>query len=154
MRVTLAVRNDTAYAGCFRLPNLRSLAKKICMGEGVPGDVEISLLLCGDGAMRELNRQYAGKNKTTDVLSFPQEGVHLASGPRALGDIVISLDTVAARCDGVREDMFEETRLLFCHGLLHLLGFDHQTMQSKKLMVEKQALYLECEPKAAWFRGH
>ncbi len=154
MRVTLAVRNDTVYKGCYRTPDLRGLAKRICIGEGVPDHVEISALFCDDVAMRKLNAHYAGKDEATDVLSFPQPGLVAIGDVRPLGDIAISLETVAHRCGNAIGDMFEETRLLFCHGLLHLLGFDHETAKSKRVMIERQALYLECPVDAAWFRGH
>jgi len=154
VRVGLAVRNDTAYANCHALADLRGLAKRICGGEGVAEDLEISVLLCDDATMQALNAQYAHKNEATDVLSFPQPDAHILDGPRALGDIAISLETVSRRCDAENAAMRAEVRLLFCHGLLHLLGFDHATACAKRAMAERQAVYLECSVDAAWFRGH
>lgn len=76
----------------------------------------------GDDAMRELNRRYRGKDKTTDVLSFPggetPEGWHL-------GDVVISLP--AARSQAPEESAGMEIRRLLLHGVLHCLGHDHET---------------------------
>ncbi len=84
---------------------------------------EVSVFLCGDVRMRRLNRSYRGKDRTTDVLSFP------AAFPRSgmLGDIVISVPEVArqARHGGVARR--EVARKLLLHGLLHLLGYDHET---------------------------
>ncbi len=89
---------------------------------------ELSILLCDNATIHALNRRHRKKNKPTDVLAFAlREGPdgHLAGD--LLGDVVISLETATrqARERGVRTD--EEVRMLLAHGLLHLLGWDHQT---------------------------
>mgnify|MGYP001189074999 CR=1 FL=1 len=89
---------------------------------------ELSVLLCDDATIHELNRRHRKKNKPTDVLAFAlREGPdgHLAGD--TLGDVVISLDTATrqARERGVRTEA--EVQMLLAHGLLHLLGWDHQT---------------------------
>jgi len=152
--VTLAVRNTSAHKGCYTKADLEDIARRVCASEGVPGDVEISVLFCGDAAIRKLNAAYGGKDEATDVLSFEQSGVHPEEGPRALGDVVISLDTVHARCGGDAAAVRHEARLLFCHGLLHLIGFDHDSDGARGIMIEKQAKYLGCKRVDAWFRGH
>ncbi len=154
MGVTLAVRNTSAYKGCYEKATLKDIAGRVCRGEGVPGDVEISVLFCGDAAMRKLNAEFAGKDEATDVLSFEQSGYTPDAGPSPLGDIVISLETVHDRCDGDADAIRHEVRLLFCHGLLHLIGFDHHDAQGRKAMIDKQAAYLGCDRTAAWFRSH
>lgn len=77
------------------------------------GRAELSIVLCDDPFIHALNRQWRGKDAPTDVLSFPMEDDDV------LGDVVISIETAAR----------EETpvRVLLVHGLLHLLGFDHET---------------------------
>lgn len=89
---------------------------------------ELSVLLCDDATIHDLNRRHRKKNKPTDVLAFAlREGPdgHLAGD--TLGDVVISLDTATrqARERGVRTEA--EVQMLLAHGLLHLLGWDHQT---------------------------
>ena len=154
MGVALAVRNASAYKGCYDRASLLDLARRICDGEGVPGDVEVSVLFCGDAAIRKLNAAYGGKDEPTDVLSFEQSGHHPEDAPRPLGDIVISLETVHERCGGAAEAVRHEVRLLFCHGLLHLIGFDHAEAGARRIMIGKQAAYLGCTRKDAWFGGH
>lgn len=82
---------------------------------------EISIVFCGDGLMRRLNREYRGKDGTTDVLSFP-------AGTRNgfLGDLVVSVPEARrqARRDKISFDGV--MRKLLLHGLLHLLGYDHE----------------------------
>jgi probable rRNA maturation factor len=83
---------------------------------------DVSVFFCGDSVMRRLNRLYRRKDRTTDVLSFPS-GI---SG-EFLGDLVISVPEARrqARREGKREAALLERLLL--HGLLHLLGYDHET---------------------------
>lgn len=154
MAVTLALRNSSTFKGCYETPALRKIAESVCTGEGVPGDVEISVLFCGDGTIRKLNARYGGEDAPTDVLSFEQSGIHPESGPRPLGDIVISLETVHRRCKGKMRAVRHETQLLFCHGLLHLIGFDHHDAKGRRVMINKQAKYLGCTREAAWFPAH
>src|SRR5262245_32402231 len=81
-------------------------------------------LLTGDAEVRKLNREFRGKDYPTDVLSFPADS---SGGSRFLGDLAIS--TARARAQG-REfghTTEQEVRILMLHGLLHLLGMDHET---------------------------
>ncbi len=147
--IRVAVQHESARKHLYRRDVLERLAARVCAGEGVEGDVEVSVLFCDDGQIRSLNRDYRNKNKPTDVLSFEQEP-GLVPGIRVLGDIVISLETVENRGDGDRAAMRDDVRLLFCHGMLHLLGYDHATAQGQREMIEKQAHYLGLKTEAAW----
>lgn len=152
MNVMLCVRNESKTKRLCRADSLERLAHRVCSGEGVEDDIEVSLLFCDDSFIQELNAKYRKKNKPTDVLSFCQPRLE-AAHPTVLGDVVISLETVHRRCERIarmREAMREEVRLLFCHGLLHLLGYAHAAERDRKRMAEKQALYLGLEPRDAW----
>ncbi len=88
---------------------------------------EISMLLCNDTYMQELNKTYRNIDSTTDVLSFEndeeyedEEGLW-----KCVGDIVISLDTLPVNADYFEEDRNAELKRLIVHGLLHLNGMDH-----------------------------
>jgi probable rRNA maturation factor len=83
---------------------------------------EVSLRFCADGAMRRLNARYRGKDKTTDVLSFPS-----GRGDGFLGDIVISVPEARRLARRERIAFEAVVRRLLLHGLLHLLGYDHET---------------------------
>ncbi len=91
---------------------------------------EISLLLTDDAAIQELNRDYRGKDAPTDVLSFPmnegEDALLPEEGNLLLGDIVISLEKAAAQAELYGHSLERETVFLFIHGLLHLLGYDHE----------------------------
>ena len=153
MIVEVMVANDSVEKRLFRRDVLTRLASRVCSGEMSGAEdaavVEVSVLFCDDDRIRELNKAYRDKDTATDVLSFEQAG---SPDPRTriLGDIVISLETVVNRNDGNRSRMRDDVRLLFCHGMLHLLGFDHATAATRTVMNEKQAQYLGVPIPAAW----
>jgi probable rRNA maturation factor len=86
---------------------------------------EVALVLAGDRALRQLNHRYRGKDKPTDVLSFPGPGHPHAGGE--LGDIVISVETAAVNAKGLGRTLPQELDVLALHGFLHVLGYDHET---------------------------
>jgi probable rRNA maturation factor len=94
---------------------------------------ELSILLTDDAFIRTLNREHRGKDKPTDVLSFSQtEGDEPGGLPDALtegllGDVVISLDTAERQARKRKHTLMDEVRFLLAHGILHLMGYDHQT---------------------------
>jgi probable rRNA maturation factor len=90
---------------------------------------EVSIAIVDDDAMRNLNRQFRKKNKTTDVLTFPADDSDAdpnASG-RPLGDIVISIDQARRQATDQKHSLATEVRYLILHGVLHALGYDHET---------------------------
>jgi probable rRNA maturation factor len=89
---------------------------------------EISILFIGDQGIRELNHQFRGIDRSTDVLSFPQilEGELETLGALVLGDIAISLETALRQSEEHGLSFEKELTLLLIHGILHLLGYDHE----------------------------
>lgn len=147
--IYMDVRNLSTVKRLHNRRKLLELAEQITRGEGIKKDVELSLLLCDDAFIQELNAQYRNKCEPTDVLSFEQEPLD-RSDRILLGDIVISLETVQRFRGDDRKAMRQELMLLFCHGLLHLLGYDHHTKAQQKRMQEKQAAYLGVELEKVW----
>ncbi len=98
---------------------LKNTAQTLLRTAGRPAG-ELSLLLTGDAQVRELNRAHRGKDKATDVLSFPAP-----PGTSSLGDIAISLDTARRQAAEYDAPLQTEVNRLLIHGLLHLLGHDH-----------------------------
>jgi probable rRNA maturation factor len=88
---------------------------------GLKGEVDV--LLAGDRTLRRLNREYRGKDKTTDVLSFPAAE---ELGGEYGGDLAISLDTAKRQAAQQGHSLRDEVRVLLLHGLLHLSGMDHE----------------------------
>jgi len=90
-------------------------------------DGELSIVLCDDAFIRPLNMDYRGKDAATDVLSFAmQEGEDLLEEDPVLGDLVISVETAGRQAAEQGHDLGAELRVLLVHGLLHLLGYDHE----------------------------
>ncbi len=108
--------------------------------------VELSILFMDDEGIRELNRDYRKKDKPTDVLSFPmREGEFSDLNPGLLGDVVISLDTASMQAEENGKTMEEEVTFLLTHGILHLLGFDHEASPAEARLMrakEKEILSL------------
>ena len=99
---------------------------------------ELSAVLTGDEAIRRLNREFRGKDKATDVLSFPQldsssqlDTSCADDAPLALGDIVISVETATRQARELRIETPDRIRTLLIHGLLHLLGYDHERSRAE-----------------------
>ncbi len=104
---------------------LRRLARAALARLGVEG-AEVHVVVTGDATVRELNARFRGVDRPTDVLSFP-DGARLPGGATLLGEIVISLDTARRQAEELGHDEVRELEELMLHGLLHLLGHDHET---------------------------
>lgn len=122
------------------------------------GDRELNVTFVASRAIRSLNREYRGKDKATDVLSFPQEtfpaplrvkaaapkkakragrGLALAP-PQALGDVVISLPDALRNARAIGQGLDREVAFLLVHGILHLCGHDHMTPAEERRMLTEQ----------------
>ena len=86
----------------------------------------VSIVLAGDATLRRLNRDFRGKDVTTDVLSFASGAEELPDGSRPLGEIVISVAQAARQAESFGHSLARELRVLALHGYLHLLGYDHE----------------------------
>jgi rRNA maturation RNase YbeY len=127
------------------------------------GSAELSVLLTDDEAIRKLNRDYRGKDKPTDVLSFAQFDELAAGGdrrgggadasrpPLPLGDIVISLDTATRQAAALAIATPSRLRTLLLHGLLHLLGYDHERSpaEARRMFARERELAARLDTAAA-----
>jgi probable rRNA maturation factor len=134
--VAVDVRGEVTHGRQF-VPTLRKEARATLELLEL-GLAELSVLLTDDDTIRALNRDYRGKDRPTDVLSFPQLDELTAGGasrggaadtkrpPLPLGDIVISLETATRQAEALAIATPSRLRTLLIHGLLHLLGYDHE----------------------------
>ncbi len=100
---------------------------------------ELSISLVGDHAIRRLNRTWRKKDKATDVLSFPAGDVPKGTpGPRQLGDVVISLDMAKKQAREYERTLESEVARYLAHGLLHLLGYDHERPRDAQKMARAE----------------
>jgi len=115
-------------------------------------EVELSVALVDDPTIHELNRVYRGKDKPTDVLAFPLQELEPPGGrtgrkrgakasPKRptglLGDVIISIETARRQAGRHRRPLLGELTMLLAHGLLHLLGYDHQTDAEEREMTAR-----------------
>jgi len=94
---------------------------------------EVSVVLAGDRLLHRLNRDYRGKDRPTDVLSFPGDG-----GEAGLGDVVISVETAERNARGPGRSLAQELDVLALHGFLHVLGYDHETDDGRMDRLERR----------------
>jgi probable rRNA maturation factor len=124
-----------AFARRLRVTALRQFVEDAQAAVKLRGDV--SVLLTGDRQIRRWNREFRGKNKATDVLSFPaipMEGVASAMA----GDLAISVETADKQAKEQGHALAEELKVLVLHGLLHLAGYDHETDDGTMARVERR----------------
>jgi probable rRNA maturation factor len=96
-------------------------------------DSEVSLLLVDDNQIREINKNYLQRDRPTNVISFAMtEGAFGDVHPEILGDIILSVETAARDAMACDIDFMDEVEFLLIHGLLHLLGYNHENVESRE----------------------
>ncbi|TYH12991.1 hypothetical protein ES288_A06G109700v1 [Gossypium darwinii] len=100
--------------------------------------VELSVLLCNDEFIRKLNKEWRDEDHSTDVLSMSEHIPELNLPVLMLGDIVISIETAARQAEERGHTLIDEMRILMVHGLLHLLGFDHEINENAEEEMEEE----------------
>jgi probable rRNA maturation factor len=98
----------------------------------------VTVALLSDARVRELNRRFRKKDRRTDVLSFPGAGVEPGAGQRYLGDVVIAAGVARRQAKEAGHSIQTELRVLALHGLLHLLGYDHERDAGRMARVERR----------------
>lgn len=101
-------------------------------------NVELSILLCNDNFIQKLNKEWRDKDAATDVLSMSQHIPGFQIAKLMLGDIVISIETAARQAEERGQTLLDEIRILMVHGLLHLLGYDHELSEEAEKEMEKE----------------
>jgi probable rRNA maturation factor len=99
------------------------------------GDAELSIVLTNDARIHALNRDYRQKDRPTDVLAFAMREGELGDvGDELLGDVIVSVETARRQAVKARHDVLAEVTMLLTHGVLHLLGWDHETAAKDRKM--------------------
>ena len=119
---------------------LAGVAGEALISAGYREDAEVSLVFVDDVYIHELNRQYRGVDSPTDVLSFAMlEGEPVPGEEEIiLGDVVISLPAAARQAEDFGHSFRREVAYLTIHGVLHLLGYDHEKEEARKVMRLKE----------------
>ena len=133
--------------------SLRRWAEQALLAEGYPTNSELSITIVSDQEMARLNADALGKKAPTDVLSFPLEEMQpglpppfLIDGPpRLLGDIVIAPDYIRRQAQDLDVSFQDEVALMITHGVLHLIGYDHQTDSEAEAMEHRERIILKAQ---------
>ena len=122
-----------------RLKKITNNVLKLVLEEKGRNSAEVSVVFVDDGEMRNLNRNYRGINKSTDVLAFPMnEGRFAAINPDLLGDVVVSVPRAREQAEARGHSLERELTCLLIHGLLHLLGYDHERDDGSMVRTERR----------------
>ncbi len=123
---------------------IRKVARTILSASGCP-DAQLSILIVDDANIREINRDYLNKDRPTNVISFAmQEGPGAGVQPDLLGDVIISAETAARDAAEAGLDTESELCFLLLHGILHLLGYDHErgsAAEAKRMRKREKELF-------------
>ena len=122
-----------------RLEGAEALAQRaaeaaVAVADEADGEFEVSVMLTDDSHIRELNRTWRGKDKPTNVLSFPAPEPPGPLSPRHLGDIALAYETLARESEEESKELAHHFAHLIVHGVLHLLGHDHEVEAEAEIM--------------------
>jgi probable rRNA maturation factor len=125
----------SAHARNQQIPSVRALARFLSLAQkSIRLKGQVTVLLTTDAAIRKLNRQFRGMNKSTDVLSFPAEGI---GAEEIDGDLAISVPTALKQAAERGHSLSTEIKVLILHGLLHLAGYDHEADEGQMARRER-----------------
>lgn len=120
----------------LKLPDYRKQVRLWCNAAiTAPRGGALAVVLANDSFIQELNHTYRGKNKPTNVLSFP-------GNDGEIGDIILAYETLAREAGEQQKSLAQHTAHLVIHGCLHLLGFDHETLQEAREMEAREIAIL------------
>jgi probable rRNA maturation factor len=125
----IALQNPNRYPEA-QARRLRPWLERL-LGDLAPEAESLGVRFAGDRELRRVNRQYRGKDQPTDVLSFPGDEGHL-------GDILISVPTARRQAESAGHPAARELEVLLLHGILHCLGYDHETDEGEMERLERK----------------
>ena len=134
--------SDEHPSSGFHEDHIRGWAEAVLSAEGFPPETELSVTLVDDERMAAFNARAMHRDGPTDVLSFPLESLRAGTSPVTdpfgppflIGDVVIAPDYVRRQADSLGVDLADEMALMVTHGVLHLLGYDHEEDTEAELM--------------------
>jgi len=150
-KINLSIRIEKPFVGLISKVWLREAVKLTLLYTGISSPVEMGLVIAGDETVHELNRSYRNVDRTTDVIAFalseqdkksklfitpPDNLIHL-------GEVIISFPQAKRQAEEQRHPLERELTLLVAHGVLHLLGYDHELLEQAEKMRAKESKVLD-----------
>ena len=155
MREEIGIFVEEKFRGVVDEGWVKKIVRQVLKAEGVAPPYEVSLVFTDSEAVKQLNRDYRGVDEPTDVLAFymlPQKGADSSfalppDGVTRLGEVIISYPQAVAQAKEQGHSAERELALLVIHGILHLLGYDHEEPEEESKMRERERELLErCLP--------
>jgi len=144
MEINISI--DKGFDGCPASDWLEGVARQVLEAQEAGAEAEVGLLIATQERVKELNRDYLGEDAPTDVLAFSarEEGadlpfIHPPDGLIHLGEVIIAYPQAVIQADEHRHPVKKELAILIIHGLLHLLGYDHDQPDSERRMRAREA---------------
>jgi len=134
--ISIHVRNP--YIRKVSKKRIIQVVKQTLIDQQQDESIDLSILVCSDLEITNLNKMYRQIDQPTDVLSFTNNEIDPETNSRILGDIVVSFDTAYSQAQQAKNDLQTEIDMLIIHGVLHLLGFDHDDVTNKSIMWKNQ----------------
>ena len=140
----IMIEVDPAYVGEVDAEHLIEVAVHVLLQEGIAGPLELGIWITNEGEIQTLNRTYRNVDSATDVLSFGADDdedrpfVQAPGSVRHLGDIAISFPHVVRQAEEYGHSRERELSYLLVHGVLHLIGYDHEEAEDTKRMREHE----------------
>ena len=137
---------DRPYRRKLRAKWLRRVVSQTLEGQALPEPIEVGLVITSDEVVADLNHRYRGIPEATDVLSFQLDGeapsedpfVNPPDGFYNLGEVVVSYPQAVRQATEHDRTVEEEVAFLTVHGLLHLMGYDHEKEEDERAMIEQE----------------
>ncbi|MDP6647030.1 MAG: rRNA maturation RNase YbeY [Dehalococcoidales bacterium] len=144
MEINVSIKEK--FTGCPRVGWLRNVVRRVLVSQKIDTKIELSLVITGQEEIHQLNFTYLGRDRPTDVLSFPMltesrskygNRAYFVTAPdnkKHLGEVIISYPQAASQAREHHHPVEREMAILIIHGILHLLGFDHKKTALKQDM--------------------
>ena len=149
--VEINVLIDEGLEGSLDVGWLQSVAEQVLVAQGAGSNVELGLVIASQERVQELNLSYLGRDEPTDVLAFSaMEEVGAKSfvmppdGVSHLGEVIISYPQAVAQAEEHQHSIKKEIAILIIHGVLHLLGYEHDKLELEREMRAREAEILSC----------
>ncbi len=143
----ISVLIDEGFEGYLEVSWLQSIAERVLAVQNAGSETEMGLVIANQEKVKQMNRSYRGKDEPTDVLAFsmlPAEQMPGASFPqppdgvRHLGEVIISYPQAVIQAEEHQHSVKRELAILIIHGVLHLLGYDHETPELEQQMIARE----------------
>jgi probable rRNA maturation factor len=151
-RHEVSILIEPPFRGCLDRAALRRLAVRVLKSEGVAPPAEVGLVVTDDETVRDLNRRYRSLDEPTDVLAFGHEAtsepfITPPDGVRRLGEVILSYPTAERQAVQAGHSVQQEAAHLTVHGILHLLGYDHEDPGDDRRMRAREGQLLARGPR-------